>query len=84
MYIDCITLHCYIGYISNGEHNMTTIESNTFAEACFNQNSIEELEQALKDGPDATDMQTWGLTADEWREQIELALKARKEAETDD
>lgn len=59
---------------------MTTIQDNTFAAACFDQNSIAELEEALKNGPDKGDMDAWGLTEDEWRAQIELALKAKREA----
>ena len=54
------------------------IESGSFAEACYNQNSIRELEDALASAPDAVELETWGLTADEWREQIELALAAKR------
>ena len=50
-----------------------SIQDNTFAAACYNDNSITELEQALIDGPDATDMAEWGLSESEWREQIEQA-----------
>ena len=57
---------------------MKLIESGTFAEACYNQNSIRELEEALTAAPDPVDMETWGLTADEWRDQIELALAAKR------
>jgi hypothetical protein len=60
------------------EDKMADIESNTFAEACFNMNTIAELEQALRDGPDATDMANWNITADEWKQQIELALSELK------
>ena len=56
-----------------------TIELNTFAAACYDMNSIVELEQALKDGPDATDMQEWDLTESEWTEQVEAALAELKE-----
>ena len=55
-----------------------TIESNTFAEACYDQNSIDELEDALKGDADKTDMENWGVTAEEWREQIELALAEKR------
>jgi len=55
-----------------------TIQNNTFAAACYDQNSIEDLVQALSNGPDATDMATWGLTEDEWREQVQLALDAKR------
>lgn len=59
----------------------TTIADNTFAHACYDQNSIEELEVALAGEPDEGDMRAWGLTSDEWREQIETALAARRNAE---
>ena len=54
------------------------IESGSFAEACYNQNSIRELEEALASAPDTVELEAWGLTADEWREQIELALAAKR------
>ena len=59
---------------------MTFIAENTFAAACCDQNSVEELEDALRDGPDASDMRAWGLTAEDWTAQIKLALKAKREA----
>ena len=55
------------------------IEANTFAEACYDMNTVEELETALADGPDETDMEVWCLTADEWREQIKLALAVKRD-----
>ena len=48
------------------------IEPNTFAEACYNGNTIDELEAA--DCPDEFDMDEWDIDEDEWRESIELAL----------
>ncbi len=50
------------------------ISTNTFAAACYDQNSIADLRQALAGPVDATDCATWGITADEWRQQIEAAL----------
>lgn len=50
------------------------IELNTFASACYDDNSIDELEQALIDGPDATDMTNWNLSESEWWGQVEHAL----------
>lgn len=58
------------------------ITSNTFAAACYDQNSISDLEAALAGEPDQTDMGTWGLSAAEWRSQIKLALAALKTEET--
>lgn len=50
------------------------IIENTFAAACYEQNSLVELFEAEKSGPDATDCATWGISAVEWRESIELAM----------
>ena len=58
---------------------MTHIQSNTFAEACYEMNSIEELKEALTRKPDTADMKQWNLTEDEYRENIELAIKALEE-----
>ena len=55
-----------------------TIKTNTFAESCYNMNSINELENALTQGPDEADMEEWNLTAEEWREQVELALTEKR------
>lgn len=56
----------------------TSIESGTFAEACYNQNSIKDLEAALHAPADPVDMETWGLTEDEYYAQIKLALAAKR------
>lgn len=56
---------------------MIRIEDNTFAAACYDQNSVAELQKALADGPDQGDMDAWGIDADEWQAQIELALAAK-------
>jgi len=58
-----------------------SIEQNTFAEACYDMNSIAELEVALANEPDETDMKEWNLASDEWREQIEIALNELKSDE---
>ena len=59
---------------------MTRIESNTFAAACYDMNSIADLEHALTfDEADATDCATWNITPAQWREQIELALTSLRE-----
>lgn len=58
---------------------LTQIALNTFAAACYDQNTIEDLEVALAGEPDQTDMAAWDLTADEWRDQIRLAIAALRE-----
>ncbi len=54
------------------------IDENTFAAACYEQNTIAELEEALTADPDPVDMETWGLTEDEYYAQIKLALAAKR------
>ena len=58
---------------------MTDIAENTFAAACYNENSITDLETALAGVPDALDMAAWNLSVDEWRDQIEMAIAALRE-----
>jgi hypothetical protein len=47
-----------------------------FAEACHDQNSLHELKYSLNGAADETDMLTWNLTEDEWREAIKIAIIA--------
>ena len=47
-----------------------------FAEACYDMNSIEDLEQALTETADTTDCDEWDISPEEWRNQIEMALVA--------
>lgn len=55
-----------------------SIQSGTFAEACFDNNSIQELKNALLGSADRADMVAWNLTATEWKEQIALALNEKQ------
>ncbi len=52
---------------------------NNFAAACYDQNSIEELEDALQHEPDIYDMKEWGLSESEWVAQIKLAIRMKKD-----
>ena len=50
-----------------------------FSEACYNQNSEYELAEAIifydqNETGDVDDMKIWDLKAEEWKNQIELAL----------
>ncbi len=58
---------------------MTSLTDNTFAAACYDQNSVADLEAMLAGPADAIDMATWSLTEAEWREQIAEALAAKRE-----
>lgn len=57
------------------------IEQGTFAEACYNDLSIKSLQAALESGPDATDCESWGITAEQWVASVEQALAAKLEDE---
>jgi hypothetical protein len=54
------------------------IDDDTFAAACYDQNTIAELDAALRGPADRTDMQTWGLTEGGYYAQIRLALAAKR------
>ena len=49
-------------------------QTQKFAEACYDQNSINELIDALVQTADKTDCE-WGISADEWKIAIQAALK---------
>lgn len=68
--------------LSNGFY---TVELDGFSEACFNDNSIDELRDALKqNSADKTDCENWRITPSEWRCSIEAALAAKLIVENDD
>lgn len=50
-----------------------------FAEACYDTNSISQLEEALKQrAADQTDCQEWKITPTQWRAAIAEVLAAKK------
>lgn len=60
------------------EDMQTEIKTNnvvSFAAACYDTNTIDELKSALQSPADETDCQQWGLTEDEWKNAVKLALK---------
>lgn len=47
-----------------------------FAEACYNENSVSELVEALKSrSADKTDCENWKITPSQWRGEIKSALE---------
>lgn len=50
-----------------------------FAEACYDQNSLQELKFSLKGAADETDLLTWNLTEAEWREALKIAIIAMEQ-----
>jgi hypothetical protein len=56
---------------------LSQIEDGSFAAACYSDNSVNELIDALSgSAADKTDCRNWEITPTEWRFQITLALKA--------
>lgn len=52
------------------------LDPESFAVACFNSNYIEELLVELDGAPGQLDMDMWGITAQQWREEMLLGLAA--------
>jgi len=51
-----------------------------FSEACYNDNSLEELIGLVEKGTvDKTDCETWHITPDQWRKAVNAACFALKE-----
>jgi hypothetical protein len=58
---------------------LNRIEDNSFAAACYDSCTIEQLKNLLTRKADREDCEIWRLTPEEWREQIELAVAALEE-----
>jgi hypothetical protein len=74
--IDSFTSHLSYGEIAK---EMETAASSLegFAEACYDQNHVSELVEALGEPASDTDIANWDIDADEWRGAIEQALLAK-------
>lgn len=70
----------YAKELSNGFYE---VELEGFSEACFDQNSEEELREALNGEAYRSDCENWGITPKQWRVHIERALAARLIVEND-
>lgn len=74
--IDTFTSHLSYGEIAKKmEQAASSLEG--FTEACYDQNKVGELVEALALPATETDMATWGIDSDEWRSAIEQALLAK-------
>lgn len=62
---------------------MIQLQENTFAAACYNRYTTQQLEDALRGPAFITDCKIWGITAHAWRYQIKLALRAKWRANQD-
>jgi len=56
-------------------------KTRAFADACYSQNTLDELSYALTEPADKTDCQEWGLTPYQWKNAIRTALMERMEDE---
>lgn len=54
------------------------LEDNTLAAACYDANTIEELDAAVAGCPDLGECQQWEITPTEWRRQVLLALRVMR------
>ena len=52
------------------------IDPDSFAAACYDANSIDELLCELRAKPSAVDMELWAITPEEWRAEMLLGLAA--------
>lgn len=59
-----------MSYVNNIKDKLTR----DFAEACFDMNSIEDLKEPFHEG-DKTDLETWGLTFEQFEEARQAALQ---------
>jgi hypothetical protein len=62
------------------------IQERSFAEGCYDTDSIRELAAARSSEPDAIDLKTWDITADEWTEAVEsvLLIKLAEQRDADE
>jgi len=72
----------YLAIIRTGinavSHSSDSTAMSPFGEACYNDNSIPELLDALKlRAADKTDCRTWEITPTQWRSGIVEALEER-------
>lgn len=55
----------------------------SFAVACYDTNSIEDLKNSLNIGADAIDCKEWGISENEWNEAVNAAI-SDLQADTDE
>lgn len=63
---------------------LNKIESNSFAAACYDNNTAEELQEMLAEAASAAaDCHDWQITPEQRIEQIKLAIAALEEKDAD-
>ena len=62
---------------SNLAHNtLGTVSPDSYAEHLYNTASLDHLQKQLHAGPSQDDLQKWGLSRQQWQEQMLLAIDA--------
>lgn len=59
------------------------IKAGSFAAACYEQNTLAELNAIVGKQADREDMQSWRISSAEWTEQVELAIEALEEKDAE-
>ncbi len=57
--------------------NITDNQTRAFAEACYDNNTVEEMQEVVND-PDPFDMEAWDVDEAQWKEAIAAALADRQ------
>lgn len=57
------------------------LQDDSFAADCYDRMSIAELRSAFQRDPDPDQCRQWALSATQWKDQVAMALAARKAAE---
>jgi len=60
------------------EYPSTFLSDDSFASACFDSKTIKELKSAFNRDAEPDDCIKWGISSNEWKENIEMALIALK------
>lgn len=71
-------------YAKQLDNGFFTVDLDGFSEACYNDNSIDELRDALSRSADKTDCENWRISPTQWRGSIERALAAKIIVANDD
>ncbi len=70
--------------LADAEEKILLLEhfnDNSFTAACYNDNTIADLEESTLMTADETDCKTWNISPHEWLRSIRLALELKSQAQ---
>lgn len=73
----CITIHSFINITKSFVKEQNEAGMLAFSEACYNQNSLSELQEALFLPADETDMREWNINSEEYYIAIKEAIESK-------